>query len=169
MSKRILVALDSTAMSHAVFAKALAIAKATESRLRILHILPLTQETLQACSGHLTDFTPFLFDQNFDQRGDLTHEEQRFRQYMAEAIHAGVPTEFFRYAGVPGQIICNFALVWEADLIVIGRRNHPGLSELFLGSVSDYVVHHAPCSVHIVHHSEQDLFKPTQQQMKSVY
>jgi nucleotide-binding universal stress UspA family protein len=29
----------------------------------------------------------------------------------------------------------------------MGRRGRTGLSELFLGSVSNYVTHHAPCSV----------------------
>jgi len=32
-------------------------------------------------------------------------------------------------------------------LVVVGRRGHSGLSELFLGSVSNYVLHRAPCSV----------------------
>ncbi|MGQ9872468.1 universal stress protein [Leptodesmis sp.] len=34
-----------------------------------------------------------------------------------------------------------------ADLILIGNRGHTGLKELFLGSASNYVLHHAPCSV----------------------
>ncbi len=34
-----------------------------------------------------------------------------------------------------------------ADLIVVGRRGRSGLSELILGSASNYVLHHAPCSV----------------------
>ena len=34
--------------------------------------------------------------------------------------------------------------------MVIGRRGHKNISEMFLGSVSNYVMHHAPCSVLVV-------------------
>ncbi|MGB5631931.1 MAG: universal stress protein, partial [Waterburya sp.] len=43
---------------------------------------------------------------------------------------------------------------WGADLIVIGRRGYRNISEMFLGSVSNYVIHHAPCSVLVVQGSE---------------
>lgn len=155
MTNKILVALDNSAMSRSVFNEALAIAKATESHLRVLHVIPLGKETIQDSPGHLADLNPFLFD----QREDSTREDSQFRKYVSEAVHQGTHTEFFQYFGDPGQIICNFALVWEADLIVVGRRGHSSLSELLLGSVSDYVVHHAPCSVHIVHHLEHDQSK----------
>ncbi|MDB9482953.1 universal stress protein, partial [Dolichospermum circinale CS-537/05] len=36
-------------------------------------------------------------------------------------------------------------------LIMMGRRGRSGLAEFFLGSQSNYVLHHAPCSVQIVH------------------
>ena len=36
------------------------------------------------------------------------------------------------------------------DVIVMGHRGISGLQEFFLGSVSNYVLHHAPCSVLIV-------------------
>jgi nucleotide-binding universal stress UspA family protein len=42
------------------------------------------------------------------------------------------------------------AQIWHADLIVMGRRGVSGMHELFLGSVSNYVTHHAPCSVLVV-------------------
>ncbi|RMG10302.1 MAG: universal stress protein, partial [Cyanobacteria bacterium J055] len=32
-------------------------------------------------------------------------------------------------------------------LIIVGRRGRQGIEEAVLGSVSNYVVHHAPCSV----------------------
>ena len=50
-------------------------------------------------------------------------------------------------------MICNAAISWQADLIIMGRRGRTGLSELFLGSVSNYVLHHAPCAVLVVQHS----------------
>jgi nucleotide-binding universal stress UspA family protein len=54
------------------------------------------------------------------------------------------------YIGDPGQKICQVAQQEGIDLIIVGRHGRSGLSELILGSVSNYVVHHAPCSVLVV-------------------
>ncbi len=42
------------------------------------------------------------------------------------------------------------ARAWSADLILVGSRGLKGLKEMFLGSVGNYVTHHAPCSALIV-------------------
>ncbi|MEL6910326.1 MAG: universal stress protein [Cyanobacteria bacterium J06629_2] len=52
--------------------------------------------------------------------------------------------------GQLSSTICEFAHSCQADVIAIGRRGHSGLQEMFLGSVSNYVVHHAPCSILLV-------------------
>lgn len=69
------------------------------------------------------------------------------RSYANEAIALGVKTEFTQNHGSPSRTICVLAKTWGADLIVMGRRGRSGLGELILGSVSNYVLHHAPCSV----------------------
>jgi nucleotide-binding universal stress UspA family protein len=38
----------------------------------------------------------------------------------------------------------------HARLLVVGNRGHNGLSEALLGSVSQYLVHHAPCPVVVI-------------------
>ena len=63
----------------------------------------------------------------------------------------GIPTESKCEVGHPGSLIRDLAMNWSADLIVMGRRGLSGLQEVFLGSVSNYILHHAPCSVLIVH------------------
>ncbi len=72
------------------------------------------------------------------------------RSFARKAISAGVNTEFSQITGHPSSTICDFARSCHADTIVIGRRGNSGLKEMFLGSVSNYVVHHAPCSVLLV-------------------
>ena len=53
------------------------------------------------------------------------------------------------------QEITDLAKSWDADLIVIGSHGRKGIGELILGSVSNYVSHHVPCSVLLVHQQEQ--------------
>ncbi|GAB1541197.1 hypothetical protein NUACC21_38670 [Scytonema sp. NUACC21] len=77
---------------------------------------------------------------------------EMLRSLVEEATVAGVSSEFTQKPGSPGSTICEFASDGRFDLIVIGRRGRSGLSELLLGSVSNYVLHHASCSVLTVQH-----------------
>ena len=52
--------------------------------------------------------------------------------------------------GPPSQAIVEEAQSWGADLILMGCRGLGVWNRLLLGSVSNSVVHHAPCSVEIV-------------------
>lgn len=63
-------------------------------------------------------------------------------------------------------MICELARNWNADLIILGRRGRTGLSELLLGSVSNYVLHHAPCSVLTVQ-QPKELNTEEQQQVQT--
>jgi nucleotide-binding universal stress UspA family protein len=52
--------------------------------------------------------------------------------------------------GHPSARILDAAAGWPADLIVLGSHGRSGLDRFLLGSVSDRVVRHAPCSVEVV-------------------
>lgn len=52
--------------------------------------------------------------------------------------------------GNPGHEIVNFAKEKNYSLIVMSAKGHSALKHLLLGSVSDTVTKHAPCSVLIV-------------------
>ena len=75
----------------------------------------------------------------------------------------GVAVEFTQNIGSPGRVICDVAKDWGASLIVMGRRGRTGLTELFMGSVSSYVIHHAPCSVFVVQGKVQITVQPDEQ------
>lgn len=52
--------------------------------------------------------------------------------------------------GSPKDALIDEAGRWGADLIVVGSHGYGPIRRFFLGSVSLFVAHHAPCSVLIV-------------------
>ncbi|MFW5877339.1 MAG: universal stress protein [Myxococcota bacterium] len=52
--------------------------------------------------------------------------------------------------GYPAEVIVDVATEGEYDLIVIGSRGMSAIGRFLVGSVSDKVVHRAPCSVLVV-------------------
>lgn len=156
MFHKILVAIDMSVIAKHVFDEALSLAKANGATVMLLHILSAEEENSPL---------PILWNHYYPVMNDKLREYQKqwkvfekqglelLQSLTDEATAVGVNTEFTQINGSPGQTICDFACNWEADLIIIGRRGHSGLSELILGSVSNYVLHHAPCSVLTVQHS----------------
>lgn len=65
----------------------------------------------------------------------------------------GVPVNTCEARGKAASAIVDEAAEWKADLIVVGSHGHGFWGRTLLGSVSDEVVHHAPCSVMVVRQS----------------
>jgi nucleotide-binding universal stress UspA family protein len=77
------------------------------------------------------------------------HAEKNLKESIAEAgAEAGVEVTAVLLEGQPADVLCDQAS--EADLLVVGSRGLGGFRGLLLGSVSQQVVHHAPCPVVVV-------------------
>jgi nucleotide-binding universal stress UspA family protein len=146
MFNKILVAIDDSESSQAVLAQAIILAKIHQSSLMLLHVLVPTDDIYP---GNPYIGTPAAVMQIYVDRWQAREQDgmTKLRAYAAEAAAAGVPYEFTQSMGDPGKLICALASSWNADLVVVGRRGVSGLNEFFLGSVSSYVLHHAPCHV----------------------
>jgi nucleotide-binding universal stress UspA family protein len=157
MFNKILVAVDRSDMGLKVFEQALSLAKITSAHLMLLHVLSQEEEgSPEALVYPNIDYYPGWNEQSFklyQEQWDKFKNEglQMLQSLSAQANTSGVNTEFTQNAGNPGRMICELATVWNADLIVMGRRGRSGIAEFFLGSISNYVLHHSPCSVQIVH------------------
>lgn len=157
MFQKILVAIDKSIFGDYVFDRSLALAESLKADLMVLHVLSADEEgSPQVPVSSSMTYYPMLVSTTFEVY------QQQWQRYEAEgleflksradkAIAAGIKTEFSQAAGHPGRIICDLARTWSASLIVVGRRGRNGLSEFFMGSVSNYVLHHAPCEVLVVH------------------
>lgn len=66
------------------------------------------------------------------------------------------PFEQVVIEGDPGPAICELADEMGAALIVVGSHGRGFLSKVLLGSVSSYVVRHAPCAVMVIRRQEGD-------------
>lgn len=153
MFQKILVAVDQSEISQRVFQSACAIATASQGNLLLCHVLtPLGDSGPPVLALGIEGVYPGIHGEALQQymRGLDDSENQGMsllQSLQAEAAGLGLQAEILQSIGDPGANICNAAATWGADLIVLGRRGLSGFSELFLGSVSNYVLHHAQCSV----------------------
>lgn len=75
---------------------------------------------------------------------------------IAETVRAsGQQVETSVRQGRPGEQIVEEARSWGAELILLGTHGRTGLKRLLMGSVAEYVVSHAPCSVEVVRSQEE--------------
>jgi nucleotide-binding universal stress UspA family protein len=70
----------------------------------------------------------------------------------AGTARPGVETQLVPADADAGHTIVEVANNMHADLVVVGSSGKRLFKRLFTGSVSDYVVHHAPCPVLVVRH-----------------
>lgn len=66
------------------------------------------------------------------------------------AAHLAAPSDVRIEHGDAGRVICEVAADEGVDLLVVGTRDRGAWSKLWHPSVSDHVVHHAPCPVLVV-------------------
>ena len=157
MLNKILVAIDIREDNN-TFDEALHLAKTTNAKLMLLNIIAPDDTNYP---------NPFIYSGYEYGLGDdslVTVYQEQWRKFkqrgmdtlqsLAEQATApGVEIEYIQDFGNPGRTICDRAKSWSADLILIGSRGLTGVKEMFLGSVSNYVTHHAPCSVLILRES----------------
>lgn len=152
--QKILVAIDQSDISKAVFAQALSLAQTTGAQLHLLHILSTEEESSPVTLPLQYPAIDHRILEEYREKWQR-FESERLGQLEAlaqKAIAAGIKSEISQVSGSPGRLIVELAKDWDADLIVVGRRGRSGLKELLLGSVSNYVVHRAHSSVLVVQH-----------------
>ncbi|XP_078339805.1 universal stress protein Sll1388-like isoform X2 [Crassostrea virginica] len=92
---------------------------------------------------------------------ELANEEERkikemFADWKDQIKNTGIDGCVVRTSGEPGRAIIKIARGEGADYLVMGSRGVGTLRKTFMGSVSDYVVHHAHIPVTVVRNRDED-------------
>lgn len=136
--KRILCPVDFSDSSNRALAHAAALARWYEAQLTLLHVVP-TFDPMQV---------PAELGVPVQIVNPMTREEiiGQMRPFLERA---GVSSEaqLIAEAGDASTTIIDQALTTRADLIVIGTHGRRGFKRLLLGSVTETVLHEAPCPV----------------------
>jgi nucleotide-binding universal stress UspA family protein len=90
--------------------------------------------------------TPQAVDDAWD--AVITEATAALERTVGELGSASVET--FVERGSPGQVLCDRAKDFSADVVVVGSRGRGAIRRVLLGSVSTYVVHNAPCPVLVI-------------------
>ncbi|NJN76725.1 MAG: universal stress protein [Synechococcaceae cyanobacterium RL_1_2] len=157
MVQKILVAVDHSDLGKKVLATAQSLGLKYQAELMIIHVLTPDEETSSLFIP--ADVTEFYNTSTVEL--NLAAWQKQWEAYCAQNLQLlqrftqeseaqGLKVNYQQLIGHPGKLICQTGESWGADVIVIGHRGRSGLKELFLGSVSNYVVHHGSCSIFMV-------------------
>ena len=144
----VLLAIDESTHSHAALSSVSERFSPETARIRLVHVVEwpkgLAAPFSFAEGPSAAECVLAVHDAMRDAgRECLKRSETRLR-------NAGFEVVSKLDEGDVRQVILDEAAAWPADLIVLGSHGRTGLNRFLLGSVSESVVRHAPCSVEIV-------------------
>ncbi|MFZ5446121.1 MAG: universal stress protein [Myxococcota bacterium] len=142
MIKNILVGVDGSKPSVEAAHYAMGLAEQTQAKLTFLFVIETPQVIpVGPLSGYVTTSSP-------RSQEDVKRAEALVEQIAREkpGLHITTRVEL----GTPAEVLCDVAGQLGAELLVVGARGHNAAQRLLVGSVSDRVVHHAPCPVLVV-------------------
>jgi nucleotide-binding universal stress UspA family protein len=142
---KILVAVDSSKFSAAALRMLITQNQPEKAGVRVLHVVepvdtPFYPELTPPYPASLEDV----------RKGRMKAGRELVARTVSDLREAGFEVDGVVKMGSPGPTVVDAASKWHADLIVVGSHGWKGLTRLLLGSVSDHIARHAPCSVEIV-------------------
>ena len=150
---RILLATDGSEEAELAALRAVDLAETTDSELHVVHVgvLPTFLESYPGTLG----YSGKLYEQIEEESRELLRELS-WRVKVAGGTVAGT---HLRMGAVDLEVVA-LAKELGVGLIVMGCRGHRGIRRAIEGSISDGVIHHAPCPVLVVRsHDSAEAFK----------
>jgi nucleotide-binding universal stress UspA family protein len=152
--QKIVVAYDGSDFSKNALKQAIALAKPLQASLLLLNIVePLRLDLYPGMLGE-----SFVAHDGRSVQEIEDHLITRLKEESAESLQeaeklceeSGLSFSSEIRVGSARWGIMEFLDEQSPDLLVVGSRGLGAIKRLLLGTVSDYLIHHAPCSVLVV-------------------
>ena len=143
MFNKILFPVDGSGASKKALEYVLNISRKYSAEVVVLNVFePIGDTEMRIGSG-------FTYLHEIEQ-----HQRERSNTVLNETEvklkEKGAIVKTISVGGISGLSIVNVSEKEKCDLIVIGRRSLGAVKSVLLGSVSNYVVHHATCPVLLI-------------------
>jgi nucleotide-binding universal stress UspA family protein len=147
---KILLAIDDSKGSNSALRAVVEQAALDHSEVKVLNVVEPPSAPMQfavSAAGQLAGYPASL---SSDERAENEHARGLIDEAVDELQRAGVQAAGSVEFGNPKTVIINTAVQWGADLVVVGAHGRTALERFLIGSVSEGVARHAPCSVEVV-------------------
>jgi universal stress protein A len=158
--KRILVPTDFSETSDAAVKYGLALARAFDARLHLLHVA--VRHELQVMVERQRVIDVFLGQDAATKSPPNAARELLATLLTAQEEKAARAEYVLRASGAGGPYveIVRYAKERDIDLIVMGTHGRGFVAHMLMGSVAEKVVRKAPCPVLTVRHPEHEFVTP---------
>jgi len=144
--KRIVVAVDFSYHSANALELAMPLANRWGADITALHVDPLPGFGVVAMEP--VYIPPHFFEGlHSEHNSTIDTNLQDIRKQLDEGIFGSSVVNVMRRRHSPVEGIVNFAIEWDADLLVMGSQGTSGISHLLLGSTAEKVSRAATCPV----------------------
>lgn len=149
---KILLATDGTKHSRAAVKMAADFHLKKGDEIRVISVIDVSVPvTFDTYAGYIPDTTG-LKKIALETANKTLEKTKQILEVSVSSDEVTIVTEIVH--GSPESGIVEKAEEMNADVIVVGSHGYNRWERLLLGSVSDSVVHHAPCSVLVVRSPE---------------
>ena len=117
---------------------------------------PNSEKALNYAIRHAVNYSEPLYIVTIVSKDQMDPEDpdESVREYMEaaqrKAALEGATVHTIIEVGKADEMVINVADLYKCDTIIVGRSGRSSLDRLFLGSVSNYVVKNADCTVIVV-------------------
>jgi nucleotide-binding universal stress UspA family protein len=138
--KRILAAIDGSDQSLKAAQMAADIALRFGAQLTLVHVVPKLLLPPDVYGLTLAEV----------EKEHRAYAEKLLQKAIAYLAEPGVDTTSTILYGTPAESIAEEAAAPDVGMVVVGSRGHGAVARMFLGSVSDRIVHISPKPVLVV-------------------